>query len=96
MIKTHPDPTDVKEPQYSKEDKKAVEGNSQIASLFAPEEDGFSESESEDEDNGGKKEKLSQTEKLKKRLEEANLGSALSGRKGSGVSMPKPAASNAT
>jgi len=95
VIKTHADPTDVKEPQYSKEDKKAVEGNSQIASLFAPEEDGFSESESEDEDNG-KKETLSQTEKLKKRLEEANLGSALSGRKGSGVSMPKPAASNAT
>lgn len=90
VIKTVPDPTDAKEPQYSKEDKKAVEGNSQIASLFAQEEDGFSASESEGEEGDEPTEKLSQTEKLKKRLEEANLGSTLSGRSGSGVSKPKP------
>jgi hypothetical protein len=95
VIQTLPDPVGVKEPQYSKEDKKAVEGNSQIASLFAQEEEGFSASESEEEGDG-KKETLTQTEKLKKRLEEANLGSALSGRKGSGVTMPKPAAATGT
>lgn len=85
QIKTSADPTDIEEFQYTTEDKNAAKAPGGMAALFAEEEDGFTASEDEEEDVKG----MSQTDKLKRRLEEANLGGALSGRKGAGVAGPR-------
>ena len=86
-LKLNEDPTDIKEFEYSKEDKAAIQGSTGIQSLFAEEDGGF-DSDSEDEkDDSGKK--LSETEKLKKRLEAAGMEDAFAGREGSGVVRPK-------
>lgn len=85
-LKLNPDPVDQQEFEYSKEDKNAVQGSSGIQSLFAEEEEGF-DSEDEDKDDAGKE--LTETEKLKKRLEEAGFKDAFKGREGSGIVRPE-------
>lgn len=72
--------------EYSKEDKNAVQGSTGIQSLFAEEEEGF-DSEEEEKNEEGKK--LTETEKLKKRLEEAGFKDAFKGREGSGIVRPE-------
>lgn len=68
-IRTLPDP-DVKEFNYCKEDKRAVEGAQGIQALFAEEEGDDTESDDEDDSDA---EELSATDKLKLRLQEAGL-----------------------
>lgn len=87
-LKLAEDPTDIKEFEYSKEDKMAIQGSTGIQSLFAEEDGGFdSDSDEDNKTEGGKK--LSETEKLKKRLEAAGMQDAFAGREGSGVVRPK-------
>lgn len=84
-LKLEEDPTDIKEFEYSKEDKLAIQGSTGIQSLFAEEDGGFDSDSDEDKED----KKLSETEKLKKRLEDAGMHDAFSGREGSGVVRPK-------
>jgi hypothetical protein len=81
------DSTDIKEFEYSKEDKQAVQGSTGIQSLFAEEDGGFDSDSDDEKDDSGKK--LTETEKLKKRLEAAGMQDAFAGREGSGVVRPK-------
>merc|ERR1719272_132165 len=84
-IKTLADP-DVKEFNYCKEDKRAVEGASGIQALFAEEEGDDPSSHDED---GSDAEELSATDKLKLRLQQAGLENALDKRDGSTVLRPQ-------
>ena len=84
-LKLDEDPTDIKEFEYSKEDKLAIQGSTGIQSLFAEEDGGFDSDSDEDK----VEKKLSETEKLKKRLEAAGMHDAFAGREGSGVVRPK-------
>jgi len=86
-LKLHPDPADQLEFEYSKEDKNAVQGSTGIQSLFAEEDDAFNSDSDEDKDEKGRK--LTETEKLKKRLEEAGFKDAFEGREGSGIVRPE-------
>jgi len=86
-LKLHPDPEGQVDFEYSKEDKNAVQGSTGIQSLFAEEEEGFDSGSEEEKDDAGKK--LSETEKLKKRLEEAGFKDAFKGREGSGIVRPE-------
>lgn len=63
-----------------------MQGSSGIQSLFAEEDDAFNSDSDEDKDEKGRK--LSETEKLKKRLEEAGFKDAFAGREGSGIVRP--------
>jgi len=86
-FKLHPDdPNDFKEYEYSKEDKNAVQGSSGIQALFAEDNEGF---DSDEEEKGEDGRELNDTEKLKKRLEEAGLKDAFKPREGSGVVRPE-------
>jgi hypothetical protein len=86
-LKLHEDPDDMEEYEYTKEDKNLTSGNSGVQSLFAEEDEGFTDEENEDKDEKGKP--LSETEKLKKKLEEAGLPDAFKGREGSNIVRPQ-------